>query len=92
VQFYADNHIRYDYFDKKGVFKQYMPQFIKQGQILPPSVSDWQVSGRTMQAVTVGKREPPPEVPEINAWEVTGQMPPPVFLLVAMFGTFKSKL
>jgi len=42
------------------------------------------------RAVTVGNRDPPPLVPELNQWEISSGIPPPVALLAATFRTIKA--
>jgi len=75
--------IRYDWYPTKGVFKQYLNPEAKGRKA--PVISDWQWSGGSMKAVTIGNRNPTPEVPEIPEWKVVGNLPPPIVLLVASF-------
>eukprot|EP01114_Cavostelium_apophysatum_P014743 TRINITY_DN3899_c0_g1_i1.p2 TRINITY_DN3899_c0_g1~~TRINITY_DN3899_c0_g1_i1.p2 ORF type:complete len:151 (+),score=40.49 TRINITY_DN3899_c0_g1_i1:162-614(+) len=77
--------IRYDWYPSKGVFKQYFNVEAKGKQ--PPSLTDWQLDSQkgVFRAVTVGKRDPPPEVPDITAWHVAGNLPPPAILLAGIF-------
>jgi len=82
--------IRYDWYAAKQVFKQYCkkdpPQTGKKVIATAPALSDWQVQGVTFNAVSVGHRDPPPEVPAIVSWELGNEsMPPPVILLAVMF-------
>jgi len=79
--------IRYEWFENKGVFKQHIgtPQEIKGKKYSAPALSDWQMLDGVIRAVTVGTRNPEPEVPEINQWEIGSGLPPPVVLLVATF-------
>jgi len=78
--------LRYEWYENKQVFKQYIPtgRAMKPAMIAP-SFTDWQLFEGGVQAVTVGQRNPPPEIPETAEWVVNGNVPPPVVLLVAMF-------
>jgi len=78
--------IRYDWYASKGVFKQYISsEPPKPKQTPPPSLTDWQLTPDGMRAVTVGKRDPAPEVPDITEWSIIGDIPPPGALIVATF-------
>jgi len=81
--------IRYDFFEKKGVFKQKFPKVKHMIKGLPPidapPLSDWQIAGGVIRAVTVGQRTPEPEVPPITEFQIDGSVPPPIALLAAVF-------
>jgi len=82
--------IRFDYYPSKGVFKQKFPKIkpnIKGlGQVIDaPPLSDWQMAGGIMRAVTVGQRTPEPEVPPVTEFSIEGNIPPPAALLAAIF-------
>jgi hypothetical protein len=57
----------------------------------PPALSDWQFADNALRAVTVGQREPEPEVPAITEWIVEGHPPPPVVLLAGIFYKIRGK-
>jgi len=82
------------------VFKQYFSPLDKQQDpnakprkspyLGTPNVSDWIIAeDGAMRAVSVGQRDPPPEVPECPEWEISGNIPPPAALIVAAFYAFK---
>jgi len=84
--------IRYDYYASKQVFKQYFNQYQepKKNQSSPPSLTDWQLVGGGMRAVTVGNRQIPPEEPDITTWKVVGTFAIPALLLAATFPEIRS--
>jgi len=84
--------IRYEWYESKGVFKQHIspPREIRGKKYSAPALSDWQMTEGVIRAVTVGTRDPPPQVPEIPQWEIGAFLPPPVVLLVASFHSIRS--
>jgi len=83
--------IRYDFEQQRNVFQQIMPSKDPSGKKpLPPSLSDWQIKESGIQAVTVGKKDVPPAVPADVFWQIKGNLPPPIILLVASFQAIKT--
>jgi len=78
--------IRYEWYDSKKILKQYFsikPE--KDSRKIPPALSDWQLTNGILRAVTVGKRDPEPEVPPVTEWQIHANLPPPVLMLVVNF-------
>jgi len=80
--------IRYDWEPQRSVFYQVMPPKDPKKQS-PPSLSDWQIKDSSVNAVTVGKKETPPAVPQDVVLPYKGNIPPSLVLLVALFTTIK---
>jgi len=82
--------IRYDWEQARNVFQQIMPKDPTGKKKMPPSLSDWQIKDTGIQAVSVGKKEIPPAIPPDVFWNIKGNIPPPIAVLVATFHTIKA--
>ena len=57
----------------------------------PPALSDWQYADGVLRAVTVGQRDPEPEIPPYTEWIIDGNPPPSVVLLAGIFYKIRGK-
>jgi len=76
--------IVYEFLEQKGVFRQKMPT-PKPKKDLPPALSDWFLSENFLRAVSLGERDPAPEIPSEQSWEIQNNVPLPVILIAASF-------
>eukprot|EP01118_Nematostelium_gracile_P010341 TRINITY_DN3549_c0_g1_i1.p1 TRINITY_DN3549_c0_g1~~TRINITY_DN3549_c0_g1_i1.p1 ORF type:complete len:473 (+),score=124.94 TRINITY_DN3549_c0_g1_i1:49-1467(+) len=83
--------IKYNWEPTRSVFFQVIPpKDPSKSKPQPPSLTDWQIKDGGIQAVTVGKKDTPPQVPKEIFWSVKGKLPPPVMLLAVTHDTIRN--
>jgi hypothetical protein len=82
--------LRFDYYATKGVFRQYTQTPVDKKAVPAPPLSDWQIVGNTIRAVTVGDRNPPPPIPPVTEFKFTGKVPPPTMLIPCIIPAIKA--
>jgi len=80
--------LRYEWDETRKVFKQFIPKVPPKDKPMAPPLSDWQFVEGGIRSVVVGNRTPKPEVPPITFWQIKGNLPPPLVLLVVNFNHF----